>query len=49
MLLLAGAMTVGRPLSSQQKAMPVVGILPPPSLPSNVGELGRDPYHQGLR
>jgi putative ABC transport system substrate-binding protein len=48
MLVLAGAMTTARTLGAQQKAMPVIGQLSAFSPPANLGDLVRDPVHQGM-
>jgi putative tryptophan/tyrosine transport system substrate-binding protein len=46
--LLGGALMAARALRAQQKAMPLIGYLSSFSPPSNLGELGRGPVHQGL-
>jgi putative tryptophan/tyrosine transport system substrate-binding protein len=48
MLMLAGAMTEGRALRAQQKAMPVIGYLIAYSPPANLGDRVRGPIHQGM-
>jgi putative tryptophan/tyrosine transport system substrate-binding protein len=48
MLLLSAAMTAGRGLRAQQKAMPVIGELSSYSPPANLGDLVRGPIHQGM-
>ncbi|MBV8090614.1 MAG: ABC transporter substrate-binding protein [Alphaproteobacteria bacterium] len=46
--LLGAAITAARTLRAQQKAMPVIGSLSLYSPPTNPGDLGHGPFHQGL-
>ena len=46
--LLGAAITAARTLSAQQKAMPIIGSLSLFSPPTNLGDLGHGPFHQGL-
>jgi putative ABC transport system substrate-binding protein len=47
-LLVGGLLTAPRMLCAQQKAIPVIGFLSSFSPPPNLGDLGRNPFHQGL-
>ena len=46
--LLGAAITAARTLRAQQKAMPVIGSLSPSSPPASLGDLLRDPFHEGM-
>ena len=48
MLLLGGALTAGRALRAQQRAVSVVGYLSASSPPADLGDLDRFPIKQGL-
>jgi len=47
-LLVGGLVTASRMLCAQQQALPVIGYLSSFSPPSNLSDLSRNPFHQGL-